>query len=329
VRQIYVVDLTPTAGSGPLTPGPVHQVTFSGANYDPTWANYADNNGVSLQGPHDIAYSVEQGGKRYLDVAEVGSADGPEVADPFHDPAAIRTFPLTGDPGGDTAPNWSPIGFNVVYATTAGGANEDIYGLGKRFAPASPIPWQGPAMRLTTDPARDTNPDWEPFEQCSVMGPRPPIPAPTRTANGRAQGGGPGANGNSGDDGGGGPSGGGPSGGGKRPGCTIQGGPSNDVLRGTRGRDVICGGGGNDRIIGGRGNDVINGGPGNDRILGGNDDDRLIGGTGRDRISGGRGKDSIAAKDRGRDVVSGGLGSDVARLDKKRDRVRSVERKLW
>lgn len=325
VRQIYVVDLTPTAGSGPPTPGPVHQVTFGGgAKYDPTWANYADSHGVSLQGPHDIAYSVEQGGKRYLDVAEVGSVDGPAVTDPFHEPGAIRTFPLTGDPGGDTAPNWSPIGLNVVYASTAGGANEDLYGLGERFAPASSNPWQGPAMRLTTDPARDTNPDWEPSEQCSVMVPRPPIPAPTRTANDAAKGGGPGGNGNSGDRGGG--LGGG---GGQRPGCTIQGGPSNDVLRGTRGRDVICGGGGDDRIIGGRGDDVIDGGPGNDRILGGSGDDRLIGGRGRDRISGGRGKDSIAAKDGGRDVVSGGLGSDVARLDKKRDRVRSVERKLW
>ena len=176
-------------------------------------------------------------------------------------------------------------------------------------------------MRLTTDPARDTNPDWEPSEQCSVMGPRPPIPAPTRTPSAASL---PTANGNSADRGD------GPGGrGGQRPGCTIQGGPSNDVLRSTSGRDVICGGGGDDRIIGGRGNDLIDGGPGNDRILGGGGDDRLIGGTRHDRISGDRGKDSIAAKDGRRDVVSGGAGSDVARLDRKRDRARSVERRLW
>lgn len=185
-RQIYVVDLAPPVGSGPVTPGAVHQVTTGSAQkHDPTWANYSDNQLVSLQGPHDIAYSVEQDGSRYLDVAEVGSNDGPPVTDPFHIPEDIRTYPLTGDPGGDSAPNWSPIGLSLVYASTAGGTNEDIYGLGRQFAPMSPTPWQGPATRLTTDVGRDTNPDWEPYQQCSVMSPRPPLPAPTRKSKPR------------------------------------------------------------------------------------------------------------------------------------------------
>ena len=321
-RQIYVVDLDQSGA--PVAP--VHQVTSGGQpKHDPTWASYSDSNGVSLQGPHDIAYSVGQGGTRYLDVAEVGSNAGPGVANPFHDAAAIRTFPLTGDPGGDTAPNWSPIGFNIVFASTAGAGNEDIYGLGSTFALGSPAPWQGPATRLTADPARDTNPDWEPAQQCSVMGPRPPIPAPTRAHPGGGQGGGTPGGGHPG----GGHPGGDPGGGGHRPRCTIRGGPSNDVLRGTSRRDVICGGGGDDRILGGRGNDVIDGGSGNDRISGGSGNDRLIGGRGRDRISGGQGNDLIAAKDRQRDTVSGGRGYDIARLDKRRDRGHGVERRLW
>lgn len=320
-RQIYVVDLAQAVTGGAISAGPVHQVTAGGGpKSDPTWASYSDSHRVSLQGPHDIAYSVEQGGRRYLDVAEVGSNDGPAVTDPFRDSTAITTHALTGDPGDDTAPNWSPIGSNLVYASTAGGANEDIYGLGAAFAPTSLTPWQGPSTRLTTDPARDTNPDWEPYQQCSVMTPRPPIPAPTRTPKPGGKGSGAGTGSSSG---------GGSGGGDQRPRCTIQGGPSNEVLRGTPRRDVICGGGGNDRIVGGRGDDFIDGGPGNDHILGGPGNDRLIGGPGRDRISAGSGNDSIAAKDRARDKVTGGPGSDIARLDRHRDRVRGVERRLW
>jgi hypothetical protein len=235
-RQIYVVDLTPASGGSSITPGAVHQVTFGTApKYDPSWANYSDSHGVSLQGPHDIAYSVDQGGRRYLDVAEVGNPDGPEVDGPFSDPATITMFPFTGDPGGDTAPNWSPIGLNLVYASTAGGANEDVYGLGPTFAPASLTPWQGPPTRLTTDPARDTNPDWEPFQQCSVMSPRPPLPGPTRAGGGgggggRAGGGGGGdraggggGGGRAGGGGGGGSGGGGGGGDGPRaPGLAIR-----------------------------------------------------------------------------------------------------------
>src|SRR4051812_50075184 len=58
--------------------------------------------------------------------------------------------------------------------------------------------------------------------------------------------------------------------------ATIQGGPGNERLRGTRAPDVIDGNAGNDRILG----------------LGG--DDRLAGGLGNDRISGGGGDDLIA-----------------------------------
>jgi hypothetical protein len=215
----------------------VHQVTFGGGpKYNPTWASYSDTHQISGEGPHDIAYSVDEGGVRYLDVAEVGSNDGPGVVNPFRVPADIRTYPLTGYPGGDTAPNWSPMGRNILFASTAGIANEDIYGLGPMFAvPGTPISlwWQGPATRLTSDPARDTNPDWETSEQCSVMAPRPPLPAPSRSAGGGdgGSGGGGGSSGGGGSGGGGGGATGGGGGGGggahvarrRSPGLAIRG----------------------------------------------------------------------------------------------------------
>lgn len=328
-RQIFVVNITSDV-DGNVAPGPVHQVTSGGgAKRDPTWVRY-QGGGSDFGGPSAIAYSVEQGGRRYIDVSEVGSPDGPEVVDPFSNPAMFRTFPLTGDPGDDAAPNWSPVGVEIVYASTAGGAAEDIYGLGAKFTGVESF--TGPPKRLTFDPAKDTNPDWEPWKQCATMRPQPPIPAPPpRTA--KAAGPTPGSTGSSGAGGGQNPSR-NTIVGGSRPHvkaskCTIRGGPSNDVLRGTARADVICGAGGNDRIEGRGGPDIIDGGPGNDRINGGKGNDRLIGGPSRDRIAAGRGADSIYAKDGKRDLISGGRGSDKARLDRKRDRFTGVERKIW
>jgi Ca2+-binding RTX toxin-like protein len=136
--------------------------------------------------------------------------------------------------------------------------------------------------------------------------------------------------------------------------CTIVGTQGHDVLQGTPGRDVICalagddivrGGGGNDVVVagpgddlvlGGDGRDVLQGGLGTDVLRGGADADRLdggagrdqlLGGAGRDVILGGPGRDSIAAQDRRRDVVDGGAGFDLATIDRRLDRVESVERR--
>jgi Tol biopolymer transport system component len=71
--------------------------------------------------------------------------------------------------------------------------------------------------------------------------------------------------------------------------CTIWGTGGDDLLPGTRGNDVACGLEGNDRIDAGPGADVLRGGP-------------------------------------GRDVLNGGPGRDEARVERRLDRVVSIDR---
>jgi len=117
--------------------------------------------------------------------------------------------------------------------------------------------------------------------------------------------------------------------------CTITGTPGNDIINGTPGDDRICALGGNDRVFGLGGDDRIVLGPGRDRafggsgrdvILGGKGPDRISGGPGRDRLFGGPGRDVLLARDRVRDLVHGGRGFDRARVDRRRDTRRSIER---
>src|SRR5919199_53791 len=91
--------------------------------------------------------------------------------------------------------------------------------------------------------------------------------------------------------------------------ATIQGGPGNERLRGTRAADVIDGNAGNDRIFGLAGDDRLVGGPGNDRIFGAGGDDTLGGGDSRDRIFGGAGNDTSLGEN-GNDLMAGGTGDD-------------------
>jgi Ca2+-binding RTX toxin-like protein len=99
--------------------------------------------------------------------------------------------------------------------------------------------------------------------------------------------------------------------------CTIVGTARADGLRGTAGHDVICGFGGNDTLLGRGGADVLVGGAGNDR---------LDGGSGADEIDGGSGNDVILARDHARDRIAGDGGSDRARVDRRLDVIRTVER---
>jgi Ca2+-binding RTX toxin-like protein len=50
----------------------------------------------------------------------------------------------------------------------------------------------------------------------------------------------------------------------------------------------------------------------------------LTGGKGRDRLLGGSGSDRLLARDGVRDRVDGGPGRDTARVDARRDQVKSV-----
>ncbi len=134
--------------------------------------------------------------------------------------------------------------------------------------------------------------------------------------------------------------------------CTIRGTRGADVLRGTAGQDVICGFGGDDvirarggddtvkggagndllwgqrgadRLVGGTGNDRLSGGGAKDVVRGQSGRDRLYGGEGKDLLSGGLGRDRLWAADRRRDTVRGGPGADVGVVDRRLDRLRSIE----
>jgi Ca2+-binding RTX toxin-like protein len=108
----------------------------------------------------------------------------------------------------------------------------------------------------------------------------------------------------------------------------VQGGPGADVLEGGVHADDVIGGLGDDRLMGMAGADELVGGHGADRIAGGRGADMLLGGGGRDRLAGGSGADVLLARDGRRDVVSGGLGSDRGTMDRFRDRVSSLERRM-
>jgi hypothetical protein len=124
-------------------------------------------------------------------------------------------------------------------------------------------------------------------------------------------------------------------------GCTVRisGGEGIDIVfasdAGDASRSKVNGGPGTDylfagehgsRLIGGRGNDTLTGGPGRDTISGGRGGDTIRGGFRADELRGGAGRDTFYARDRYRDRVFGGLGRDKARVDRRLDRVRSIER---
>lgn len=115
----------------------------------------------------------------------------------------------------------------------------------------------------------------------------------------------------------------------------IMGG-GNDIVYGGDGSDQIYGGDGSDRLYGDAGNDVVyaglgndpvvSGGAGADRLLGEAGADILNGGGGGDSMLGGDGRDTLYARDFVRDVVNGGLSTDSARVDRRLDSSRSIER---
>jgi hypothetical protein len=85
--------------------------------------------------------------------------------------------------------------------------------------------------------------------------------------------------------------------------AVFDGGPGDDVLRGTDGDDQLTGGPGNDRITGDDGSDVVDGGQGQDDLKG----DGGLGGS--------NGNDRMLARDGERDTVSCDLGADSVTAD--------------
>ncbi len=124
--------------------------------------------------------------------------------------------------------------------------------------------------------------------------------------------------------------------------CRFEGGPGNDVVRGTpyldylrgfAGNDTLYGGNGknriegnngNDRLISGSGADALFGGPGNDVLAAGGGNDLVEGGPGRDTLDAGPGDDTVEARDGYRDVIDCGPGRDRAEVDRL-DIVRNCE----
>jgi RTX calcium-binding nonapeptide repeat (4 copies)/von Willebrand factor type A domain len=116
---------------------------------------------------------------------------------------------------------------------------------------------------------------------------------------------------------------------------TVRGGPGDDRISGGAGDNTISGGSGDDvlrgrqgddRLSGGKGDDMLQGGGGRDVIWGREGADRLSGGAGRDVLHGGTGRDRLLAADGRRDTVDGGRGADVGVVDRRLDRLRSIQR---
>ncbi len=89
----------------------------------------------------------------------------------------------------------------------------------------------------------------------------------------------------------------------------LQGGRGDDALFGNEGDDVIAGKTGADELYGDAGHDSLSGGEGTDFLSGGEGDDSLSGGTGSDLLFGGDGDDTLEG-DAGGDFLQGGLGAD-------------------
>jgi hypothetical protein len=67
--------------------------------------------------------------------------------------------------------------------------------------------------------------------------------------------------------------------------CSIEGGPGNDILKGTSARDSICGFGGNDGLVAVGKGDALFSGAGNDVLVSDGGSHTLVGGSGIDTVS--------------------------------------------
>lgn len=111
-----------------------------------------------------IVHVVTAYGVTYLDFLEQRAAD-PKPA--F---SAPLLYQLTGDPGGDLAPSWHPEASSVMFVSDrAQAGNLDIYDIN---ADGTGL------VRLTTDPAADRNPDFEPWMSGYCLQPEPYSPRP-------------------------------------------------------------------------------------------------------------------------------------------------------
>ena len=153
---------------------------------------------------------------------------------------------LTMSSSQDFDPSWSPDGTALAYASVpAGGGNIDIWSMGADGSSQ---------VQLTTDPADDLSPDWQPVPACTITGTPAGDALQGTVANDVicGQGGADTINGSDGND-------------------LVFGGAGNDVIAGELGSDLLFGEGGSDAMDGGPGYDGMIGGPGTDSCLPGPD----------------------------------------------------------
>jgi Tol biopolymer transport system component len=147
----------------------------------------------------------------------------------------------------DFDPVWSPDGAGIAYVSfLVGEGNPDIWAMNADGT--SPV-------RLTTDPAADLSPDWQPDPTCTIRGTSGPDPALLGTEGNDVI-------------------------------CALAGddvvqaglgsdlvlaGPGNDTVAGEDGADSLIGGADNDALDGGAGFDVLDGEQGIDTCLPGPD----------------------------------------------------------
>jgi hypothetical protein len=301
------------------------------SSFEPSWFEWTNPEDGSETRGHRIAFSgPEDRSDRNIHYIEQ-SYEGPDSPPtPFDGQTPIVTATPFDEPSEERGPSWSPRGDGLVFASTRGGGDFDIYFLDESSA-APPVLVQG---EPGSDPD-ELNPAIQPvpvtdsvkaFRICgracrarrrtSQRGPAGAASAAPLT----------------------------PSESRRRGSCTVRGTRRGDRLRGTRRADVICGLGGNDTMFGFGGNDTLRGGPGRDRLRGMAGRDRLFGDSGRDDLSGGPGPDVLSggpgldrslggpgadrflARGGGRDRIRGGSGRDTGLVDR-RDNVQEVERR--
>jgi Tol biopolymer transport system component len=151
---------------------------------------------------------------------------------------------LTNSPTMDEfEPAWSPDGTMIAFtAFVLGDGNKDLYEMA--------LDGTGTVTRLTSDPAAELAPDWQPRLACTITG----------TWRKDTLIGTPGND-------------------------VICGNGGADTIAGGGGNDLIYGGGGSDQIDAGDGDDVVFGGGGYDRITGGPGFDWIDGGLKNDTCS--------------------------------------------
>ncbi len=198
---------------------------------------------------------------------------------------------VTSDPNGEGGATWSPDGTQIAFynSIVQGDGPEppvenDIYLVNADSTQRA---------RVTTTPAHDTSPDWNPTTTVTPLAACWGRVVTVRLGDGQSP--------TDGAD-------------------VILGTSSADTISAAGGDDIVCAGGGNDsvglsdgndRAFAGTGADSVTGGAGNDTVKGEGGNDSLGGGSGNDTLKGGDGNDAHNGGS-GTDTCKGGAGTDTS-----------------